>query len=255
MTRLARTSLLVLSAALAPPAAAAPRISGLEPLEASVTWTLPHAQRGRPDRPATRTCQVFARWAVLFSDEGEMGADDVEVRARPPGPFPKRVCEKEFAARSVRLKTEEVFRPVGVFERWLVAESPDGPGLFTTLWLVELESGRPVFHDEYDRGRGLTLRRDGGDAELGYWARLDGFPCVPHAGAAACGPRVRDQLHLPPTVPAPDCGKALTRRPPGASEKLDAGQLVELAAHVRVHGFQRDRAEYLPERPVCAASP
>ena len=105
---------------------------------------------------------------------------------------------------------------------------------------------------------GLALRRDGGDAELGYWARLSPFPCIPYSGRPGCWARVRERLHLPASVPAPDCERIMARHPEyreWPEGKLDPEQLVQLAAHVRVRGFQRERAEYLPERPVCAATP
>jgi hypothetical protein len=83
-------------------ARAAGRVRGLERPVARLRWNLPHDQRGQPGQVATRTCQVFARWAVLSSDEGEMGVDSGDAacwaRTRAAFGLPARLPPPDCAA-------------------------------------------------------------------------------------------------------------------------------------------------------------
>lgn len=260
MTRPRLRWLALWAAALALPAPAlagpARRIHGLERPAARLRWNLPHDRRGQPGQIATRTCLVFARWAVLSSDEGEMGVDDLELRARPRGMSAKRACAADFAGRAVRPRLDEALEPLGVFDRWLVAEAPDDFGVLGTFFLVDLATGELAYTDEYEAARGLHLGRSRG-VVLEYWARLTGLTCLPRRGDAACWARTREELRLPARLPAPDC-QAVLRALPALQpppEGPEAGLLAQVTVHVRVRKLARDRAAVLLDRPSCAPAP
>lgn len=261
MRPLRRTALLVgpLAALAALPARAddaraASPVMGLERLERRVTRTLPHGKRGIPGERATRTCHAYAGHAVLWSDEGEMGASELELRRRPKGMPAEAACAARFQGRTVRPQEgADAMAPAGVFDRWLFEVSADEFGILASFALLDLDTGDRAYQDDYAPGRGLQLERSAEGPVLTYWSSLGRFDCLPRRGEAECWRRIREQHGIPAEVPQPDCEAAVQAEP--SMLTVEADRAAQIAIHVRVPRLQRRAATYLPDPPACAATP
>lgn len=230
------------------------KLRGLELPGAVISWKLGHNKIGHPIETATRTCLVFARYAVLSSDEGEMGVDDLEFRVRPEGMKPVDVCADTFRGRSSRPTGEaSQDEPKGVFGRVLFSTWVDSFGGLTGFALFELETGHTVYQDAYMADRGITFERGRDRPVLTYWSRLTDFDCIPRVGETACWNRIREKHGIPAAVPQPDCERAMTQDP--SMLQMDADRVVQITVHVRVPHLSRRDAAYLADRPDCAATP
>ena len=232
----------------------APLLRGLEPPERRLERTLPHMKRGIPGERASRTCLAYARYAVLFSDEGEMGASDLEIRRRPEGMAASDACAERFRGKVVRPQEgEEAMGPAGLFDRWLLEVSADDFGMLATFALVDLDTGDRAYQDDYQAGRGLELERTASGPVLTYWSSLGRFDCLPRRGEADCWRRIRERHAVPAEVPPPDCEAAIAAQPEMLT--ADADRAAQIAVHVRVEGLSRRDAVYLPDPPSCEAAP
>jgi hypothetical protein len=252
----AALSLLVVAAApaLAGDGPGRGRFCGLEWPGSAITWKLGHEMGGQPGKPATRTCLVFARYAVLSSDEGGMGVEDLELRVRPAGMAPAEVCVDGFRGRSVHPTGEAASDyPLGVFGRQLFVIYGDRFGVLAAGALLDLESGKTVFQDEYEDERGITFERGREGPVLTYWSPLKDLDCIPRRGEAACWSRVRERNGIPATVPQPDCEAAIAKEP--TMLQGEVSRAAQITVHVRVPRLSRREATYLPDRPGCAPKP
>ncbi len=229
-------------------------VRGLDAQETKLEWKLPHKKIGVPAETATRKCQVFSGYAVLASDEGEMGVADLEIRVRPEGMKAKEVCGAAFRGRSIRPTGRAAGNyPVGVVGRFLFSVYPDADGILQGFTLLDLERGELSYEDAYEYERELRFERAGDGPVMTYWAPLDGFDCVPRHGQATCWTRIREKLGLPVTVPQPDCERAIAKEPSMLQGEPDRS--AQIAVHVRVRRLSRRDATYLPDPPICAAAP
>jgi hypothetical protein len=229
-------------------------VKGLEASTRRLEWKLPHAKRGIPSERATRTCLVFTGHAVLWSDEGEMGASDLELRRRPKGMPAETVCGARFHGRAVRPRaSEDPLSPEGVFGRYLFARSADDFGILAGFALLDLETGATVYDDTYAPGLELVLEGAGGAPALTYWASLGRFRCIPRRGEEACWRGIRETHGIPAEVPQPDCEDAIAAQPAMLEEEADRS--TQIAVHVKVPRLSRREATYLPDPPKCAAAP
>ncbi len=227
---------------------------GLEVPQAVLSWKLGHQKIGSPGETATRTCLVFARYAVLSSDEGEMGVNELEFRIRPEDMKPIDVCADAFHGRSSRPSGEASHdEPKGVFGRVLFSSWVDSFGDLTGFALFDLETGRTLYEDAYVEDRGITFEPGGDLPVLTYWSQLRGFDCIPRGGETACWNRIREKNGIPATVPQPDCGQAMADDP--HIPQGEADRVVQITVHVRVPRLSRRDAAYLPDRPGCARKP
>lgn len=219
-----------------------------------LTWKLPHAKAGQPSETATRTCRVFAGYAVLSSYEGEMGVDDLEFRVRPAGMKPGEVCADAFRGGLVRPTGEaSTCEPEGVHGRVLFSKWVDSFGLLTHFVLLDLTTGKAIYEDAYEEDRGIVFEGDGERPVLTYWSQLKTFDCIPRRGEPGCWNRIREKNGIPAGVPQPDCERALAKDP--SMLKVEANRSVQITVHVRVAGLSRRNAAYLPDRPDCELTP
>jgi len=231
-----------------------PRPHGLEPLERRLERRLPHPKRGIPAEPATRTCLAYAGHAVLWSDEGEMGASDLEIRKRPKGMTAEAACAERFPGKVIRPQEgDEAMEPAGIFDRWLFEVSADDFGILATFALVDLDTGARSYEDDYQPGRELRFERTAEGPLLTYWSSLGRFDCIPRRGESACWQRIRERHAIPPEVPQPDCEAAIAAQPEVLTG--DADRAAQIAVHVRVPRLSRRDAVYLPDPPSCEAAP
>ncbi len=229
-------------------------VKGLEPSTRRLEWKLPHAKRGIPAERATRTCLVFRDHAVLWSDEGEMGASDLELRRRPKGMPAEAVCGAKFRGHAVRPRaSDDALSPQGVLGRYLFAGSADDFGILAGFAVLDLETGATVYDDTYAPGLELQVERGDGAPTLTYWASLGSFHCVPRRGEDACWRRIREAHGIPAEIPQPDCEEAIAAQPAILEEEADRS--TQIAIHVRVPRLSRREATYLPDPPTCAAAP
>lgn len=227
---------------------------GLAFPEVVLTWKLPHAKAGQPSEAATRTCRVFARYAVLSSDEGEMGVDDLVFRVRPAGIKPVDVCADAFRGGSVRPTGEaSTCEPKGVHGRVLFSTWVDSFGLLTHFVLLDLDTGKTVYEDVYEEDRGIAFEGDGERPALTYWSQLKDFDCIPRRGETGCWNRIREKNGIPATVPQPDCEPAIAKDP--STLRGEVNRSFQITVHVRVARLSRNDAAYLPDRPDCELTP
>lgn len=232
----------------------AAKLRGVEFPEAVLNSRLKHKKIGRPSENATQTCLIFARYAVLFADEGQMGVDDLEVRLRPEGMKELDACAVPFGGRSSRPTGEAArYEPKGIFGRVLFATWVDSFGEMTGFALFDLETGRTVYEDGYVEDRGITFENGSHRPVLTYWSQLTEFDCIPRRGESACWNRIREKNAIPATVPQPDCEEAVAGDP--SILQGEANRTVQITVHVRVPRLSRRDAVYLPDRPGCAATP
>ena len=230
------------------------RVRGLEPPERHLERRLPHPKRGVPAERATRSCLAYAGHAILWSDEGEMGASDLEIRKRPKGMTAEAACAERFGGKAIRPQEgDEAMGPAGVFDRWLLEVSADDFGILATFALVDLDSGARSYEDDYQPARELWLERTAQGPVLTYWSSLGRFDCIPRRGEPECWQRIRERHGIPPEVPQPDCEAAIAAQPEMLSGEAD--RATQIAVHLRVPRLSRRDAVYLPDPPSCEAAP
>lgn len=248
----------LLISALAAAAAAPASFRGLEPVEARLDRPLDHAAAGRPDRKALRSCLVHARHAVLWSDEGELGAADVELRARPEGMSAEAACADAFEGTrvSVRPGDRDALDPVGLVDGYLVARYPDTFGSLGTFFLFDLATGEKAFEARFATGPGVAFAREDGQLQATFWSALPPVDCVPRGAGSWCWDRIRRLNRVPQTVPPPDCGRALSQlRAENPGTVLLRPERLQMAVQVRVGSFPRAKVAWLNGVPACGLAP
>jgi hypothetical protein len=247
-------NLIALAIALAAPpepASSLPFVRGLDAPAGKVVRQIGTSERMVPPRPIVRKCVAWgAHAAVWTEDPSLMGVQDLELRARPGGWAPEKVCAPTLAGARRVPANDQIFDPVGAVGRHLVTLYPDGLGVLSSFALVDMETGARILGDEFNVEKGIDFTRTGGEVTASWWSNVGDVPCVPRRGESACWLRILAAKKVPATlkIPAPDCEPILKKRPAAAAEGS-----VQITIRARTT-LGRSAIEYLADPATCDAA-
>jgi hypothetical protein len=244
-------TLIALGLALAAPpepSSSLPFVRGLDAPAGKVVRQIGTNEGMVSPRPIVRKCVAFAAHAAVWTeDPSQKGVQDLELRARPSGWAPEKVCVPTLAGARRIPANDQIFDPVGAVGRHLVTLYPDGLGVLSAFSIVDMDTGARVLGDEFNVAKGIDLARSGGDVTVSWWSNVGDVPCVPRRGESACWLRILAAKKVPsrPRIPAPDCEPILKRRPEAAAEGS-----VQITIHARTT-LGRDGIEFLGDPATC----